>query len=351
MLKELKPQKNKMEDNWKKHLLKSGLPFEYEVKECFAKHGCTVWDEYSYIKEDENSIEKEFSYDLDANYWPGGHSVDFMIECKYKTEPTKWFFTPDPYAYQNDLTKNSFFHAVDYFSGNHFPFNHHPYDNVIEKPLGPFCLKGVEIYKNTSIETNITKAIHQLSYAFIEKLIGSMDSQLDTDMKLFHKANFIHIPVIITNADLHLINENLTTRDIQQADSIEQISTKHDFLLFHNKIGEHLKNYNYSKLASYFAMKSKLFEQRNTSFSKDLNHFMEVVASNYSPQVILIMNSDEQHKNYDKLFDYVNFIMKSSEERQQRIDFVQKEMKEKHELMDKKIKEFKKGKKSKGDKE
>lgn len=333
-----------MEDNWKKHLLKSGLPFEYEVKECFVKHGCTVWDEYSYLKEDENKIEKEFSYDLDANYWPGGHSVDFMVECKYKTEPTKWFFTPDPYAYQSDISGNSIFHAMDYFSNNWFPFKNPPYDKVIENPLGAFCLKGVEVLNNSFQETTITRAIHQLSYAFIEKLITSMDSQLDTE--LFHKANFMHIPVIITNADLHLINENLTTKDIQRADTIEQISAKHDFLIFRNKIGGHLMNYNYSKLATFFKPRQKQFKGRNSSFTKDLNHFMEVVAGSYSPEVILIMHHDEQHLNYKKLFDYINFIMKPSKEREMRMDLVQKEMKEKHDSINKHIEKSKQKQKS-----
>ena len=82
-----------------------------------------MWEEFSYMKKDENQIEKEFSYDLDANTWQGGYSVDFMIECKYKTEPTKWLFTPDPYSYQNDLTKNSFFHPIDHFSEHTFPFD------------------------------------------------------------------------------------------------------------------------------------------------------------------------------------------------------------------------------------
>jgi hypothetical protein len=331
-----------MEDKWKNNLLKSGLPFEYEIKECFVKYSCTVWDEYSYIKADENKIEKEFSYDLDANYWPGGHSVDFMIECKYKTEPTKWFFTPDPYGYQNDLNQNSFMHVMDYFSGNQFPFRHIPYDKVIEKPLGPFCLKGVEIYRDSSLEVNITKAIHQLSYAFVEKLISSMSSQLDTEVEMFHKTNFIHVPVIITNADLYLINENLTTKNIKSAKLIDDISTKHDFLLFHNKIGEDLKNHNYHRLASFLLSKSEQFKERNTSFAEDIEHFIDVLASRLCPECILIMHHDDDHANYKKLFDYINFIMLPSDKRNKRMKYVQKRMTDKHNKMMKQIKKSRK---------
>lgn len=329
-----------MENNWKNHLLKSGLPFEYEVKECFVKKGCTVWDEFSYLKKDENLIEKEFSYDLDANTWEGEYSVDFMIECKYKTEPTKWFFTPDPYSYQNELTKNSFFHPLDHFSKHTFLFDKVPYDDVIKEPLGPYCLKGVEIYKNQHAEINISKAINQLSYAFIDKIIISLDSQLNTE--IFNNSTFLHIPIIITNADLYLINKDLTTKDIESADSIEEISTKHDFLLFHNKIGKQLRDYNLNKLVSFFAnQEQNMVLKRFNSFTKDLNHFVDIIASNYSPQTILIMNHDINHNNYQKLFDYVNFLITNTPERNERIDKVQKEMEQRRIEFKKKLKKNK----------
>lgn len=333
-----------MDNNWKNHLLKSGLPFEYEVKECFVKNGCTVWDEYSYLKSDENNIEKEFSYDLDANTWQGGHSIDFMVECKYKTEPTKWFFTPDPYSYQQDLNKNSFFHPVDHFTENTFLFNRMPFYNVIEDALGPFCLKGVEIFKNQSIEINISRAINQLSYAFIDKVISAFDGQMDKEVAMFNNSIFLQIPMIITNADLHLINQNITTKEIEKANSIEEISTQHDFLIFHNKIGEHLRDYNLNKLAGFFAGKEKeLVDKKMNTFTKDLNHFVNVIATNYSPECILIMKHDEKHENYSKLFNYINFLTKKSPELEKRMVEVQEEMKRNHEDIMEQLKSRKNG--------
>ena len=325
-------------NNWKKYLLKSGLPFEYEVKECFVKNGCTVWDEYSYLKSDENNIEKEFSYDLDANTWQGGHSIDLMVECKYKTEPTKWFFTPDPYSYQQDLNKNSFLHPVDHFTKNTFLFNKMPFYDVIKEPLGPFCLKGVEVFKNQSIEINIRRAINQLSYAFIDKIISAFDGQLDKEVDMFNNSIFLQIPMIITNADLHLINKNITTKEIEKADSIEKISTQHDFLIFHNKIGEHLRNFNLNKLAEFFSGKEKgLVEGRMNTFTKDLNHFVNVIA-NYSPECILIMKHDEKHENYKKLFEYINFLTKKSHELEKIVNEVQEDMKRNHKEITKQLK-------------
>ena len=232
-----------MTTDWKKYLLKSGLPFEYEVKECFAKCKCIIWDEYTYIKPDENNIEKEFSYDLDASYLTkSGDMLNFMIECKYKTEPTSWFFLPDPYSTQQEVTPNSFLHPVDYFTNNKFIFKSYPYYNI-QKPLGEFCLKGVEILNTQFLELTIHKAIQQLSYAFIEKVIESMDSQLTAEHSDMADAISFNIPIIITNAELRLINKNLTISDINNSNDINGISQKYDFLFLDNHIGENIRNH------------------------------------------------------------------------------------------------------------
>jgi len=302
------------EKDWKYYLLKSGLPFEYEVKECFVKHGCTVWDEYSYIKNDENNIEKEFSYDIDANYWSlnGGNSIDFMIECKYKTEPTKWFFLPDPYSHQSEVNQNSFFHPIDYFCDNKFLHSRYPY-NKIRDPLGPFCLKGVEVYQNQFLEVNIHKAINQLSYAFVEHVVSSIQSQLTTE--LFFNTVFFNIPIIITNAELFIINEKVTTKEIEDSKDIDSISTKQDFLLFHNKTGESLLQYNNTIITNFFSnFDDELLKSRNKSFTNDIAHLGNVIAQHYCPEIILIMHHDSEHNNYNKLFEYIKFLLNPSQE-------------------------------------
>ena len=322
--------------DWKSLLLKSGLPFEYEVKECFVEQKCIVWDEYSYLRQDENQQEKEFSYDIDANYWQGGNSFNFMIECKYKTELTNWFFLPNPYGFQKDVTPNSFLHPVDFFTENKFHFTHTPYE-TIQKPLGPSCLKGVEIFQNQYLELNIFKAINQLSYAFVEQLIQAMSSQLEN--KMFFDTVFFNVPVIITNADLYLINQKLTTANVEKATAIEEVSEKHDFLLFHNKIGESLRLHNLSALAQFFgSLENNLFETRNKSFSKTLDHFIDVLSKNYCPEVILIMHHDQAHKNYERLFDYINFMVKPSEQLSAAVKKVTEDFKSKMERMDELIK-------------
>lgn len=60
------------------------------------------------------TFKKSSPTDLDANTWFDGISVDFMIECKYKTRPTKWIFLPHPYSHPNELSRNSFLHPSDH---------------------------------------------------------------------------------------------------------------------------------------------------------------------------------------------------------------------------------------------
>jgi|GEM_PF-1073945 len=315
--------------NWKNHLLKSGLPFEYEVKECLVRHNCTVWDEYSYVRYDENNIEKEFSYDIDANYWDisSGNSFSFLVECKYKTEPTKWFFLPDPYFYQSDITQNSFLHPIDYFTERNSIFKDYLYEKILE-PLGPFCLKGIEVYQNQFLEVNIFKAINQLSFAFIDKVIGCIQSQIETSS--FFNTIFFNIPIVITNAELYLINEKLTTADVEAAKDISEVSTKHDFLIFNNKIGEKLWRHNLAELNNYFTtIDESLFKEKNKSFTNDKSHFVDVLSQHYCPEAILIMHHDAEHRNYQKLFDYINFMIKPSDELKQKMEIAKNEWKRK----------------------
>jgi len=318
-----------MTTNWKNELLKSGLPFEYEVQECFVERGCTVWGEYTYLREDEEKI-KEFSYDIDANYWKGGYGLDFMIECKYKIKPTKWFFLPHRYKYQDELDKNNFFHPLDHFSNYSFIFNKVPYSDIFENCLGPFCLKGIEVFENQYLEKNIRKSICQLAYSFVDRVIECFDNQLN--VSTFKNSIFLNVPIIVTNADLYLINEEVTTKQIEVAKSIEEISTKRNFLLFFNKIGSHLKEYNEAKLLQYFeSIDRKVVSERLDTFTKDLGHFINVLSSHYCPQVILFMQHTEDRENYDTLFDYINSILEPDEKTKKRIETAPKDFEKKNE--------------------
>lgn len=292
-----------MSKKWTDLLLKSGLPFEYEVKEEFVKLGCTVWDEFTYCRTDENNIEKEFSYDIDANYWNGG-SIDFMVECKYKTKETNWFFLPDTYSYQDEINYDDFFHIGDYFVNERFQYSR---DSIKDKnPIGPLCLKGIEVLDNDYNETTIRRAISQVSYAFIKKFIEGINEQLFTET--FFDTAFIKVPVIITNANLHRIKEKVTVEDIKKAENIEDISEKYDFIVYRNKVSSDLKNYNRDKLDNYFSSIDKDYAIKHLQYRhKDLEDFIDYISN--MPELILVMHHSVNIDNYGKLFQYINELI------------------------------------------
>jgi hypothetical protein len=291
-----------MEKNWKNLLLKSGLPFEYEVKQKFVENQCTVWDEYQYSKLDENNIEKDFSYDLDANYWRGC-SIDFMIECKYKTKETDWFFLPDSYAYQDEVVSDDFFNITDYFVNERFKFGR---TNFREKEyLGPLCQKGVEIFENNYVESNIRKAINQISYAFVEKIIQGIDEQLNVET--FYDTAFVSIPIIVTNAKLNIINVDISTQDIKKANKVEDISEQKSFVVHRRKISNDLKKHNLKKLNEYFNSTNKEYAEKHLCGHQNVELLIETLSE--MPSTILIMSHSDEEDNYKKLFDYVNELI------------------------------------------
>jgi hypothetical protein len=296
-----------MEKDWRYFLLKSGLPLEQEVRECFVNKDCTVWEDNTYIKKDENNIEKEFSFDILANYWRGG-CIYFLIECKYRdlNKNTKWFFLPDTYAYQDEITPDDFLHLNDVFVNKRFKFISIPSSK--KEYLGPLCLKGVEVIENDCIETHIWRAINQVSYAFMEKYISGIDSQLYTEM--FYDTAFINIPIIITNSDLYLINKDASMQDINNAKDISDVTQKFNFLFYRNIASRDLINHNKELLLKYFESTKKDYAQKHINRPEDIDYFTEDLAK--SPKVILIMQHTQDHKTYDILFNYINKLIRDS---------------------------------------
>jgi hypothetical protein len=56
----------KNKKKWKAGLLSSSVPLEYEVAKILAKEAFAVSADYSYLRRDEQGIEKEFSCDIEA---------------------------------------------------------------------------------------------------------------------------------------------------------------------------------------------------------------------------------------------------------------------------------------------
>lgn len=288
---------------WKDHFLSSGLPLENDVKKALVEKGCVSAYEYSYFKPDENLIEKEFSYDLDAAYIKDKHFFEFMVECKYRHESTKWIFMPANYGGFKEMHGNDFLHAFDYFVDITFPYK---VSYPIE--LAPACSKGIEITSRGNNEKSITQAIHQLSYAFAPKITSSIEHQVYN--LLAHEHIFYHIPIIVTTAQLYRVKDDIDIENVKKASILDDIAEQHSILIMENNIGVQLEKYN-SKCFKDVREKigDDLLLEKNRSFAKNMSHFFSVMAKYYCPKAFIIMKYDKSKSAISHLFKYIDDII------------------------------------------
>ncbi len=296
-----------MATTWKDHFLKSGLPLEFEVKKFLDGQGCIGSFDYTYMKKDETSNLKEFSYDIDAAYIQGSHYVDLMIECKYRHRSTNWIFVPEEYGGPDEVYPNSFLHPNSHFSKSKFP-----YTDSFPINLGKLCSKGVELTTNGPDPKTIHQATTQLSYAFAERIADGMVHQID---KLLGGMIFYHIPIVVTTANLYRLRDNVDIRSIESASQIEEVADKEDCLIMKVPKSVHLRNHSLNVLTiALHRYKRNELQKVLSSFNKDLDFVLSVVAQEYCPQAMVVLRHDSDCASLKKLFAYLKDTLAPSPE-------------------------------------
>lgn len=295
---------------WKEHLLKSGLPLEFEVKKFLDSKGCISNVDYTYLRHNEHDLSTEFSYDIDSSYIQGDHFMDLMIECKYRHESTKWVFLPETYRSIDDIDETDFMHKNDHFN----EVNRTKVDFPVS--FGPLCDKGIELTSDCSNPKSITQAISQLSYAMADKLISGIDHQVDELLRInFKNTIFYSIPVIITTAKLYRIKEEIGIQAIKSAKDITEISTNEPYIVIKAKPGSDLTRYNREKLKGFILIKGEeRFTERLNSFSKDLWFVISRIAENKCPNSIVVIHHDAENKGLNELFKFLDRVMNPDQE-------------------------------------
>lgn len=327
------------DSKWKDHLLKSGLPLEYEVKQLLDKKGCVSTMEYSYLRQNQQNSSVEFSYDIDSSYIKRGYFLDLMIECKYRHESTKWFFLPEEYGGMDEIEPTSFLNPNDHFTEkNKFPFK----SSIPEFPLtlGPLCSKGVELTSDGQNPKTISQSIAQLSFAMGDKIFSGMRHQVDPVLKThFGETIFCNVPIIVTTANLFRVNSNTSIDQIKSADKVEDISTQEDILIIKTKPSIELEQHTYSTIQSLINSHNReLFEKKLNSFNEDLDFVVSVIAQHYSPKCIVVLQHSKDNKGLNKLFSFLDRIIEPDQEI---FDLMEKERKRFDEMskdLEKKIK-------------
>jgi len=221
----------------KEGLLKSGLPLESAVANSLdilssklpnplINHG-----EYFFKREESqfpNSVDFSVTYDLDIKDCDFVQIV-FLLECKYRTQGTTWYFAPNP-------LKDS---GMEFFIENFFSKGKCNRKNFpsLAPPLSdetlPITWKGIEIYSNGERnEKTINEGIHQLMFAaasmldrafFSEKeLLEVMQKRgIDIRGRSFHS---LVCPVMVTTADLRFLRE-VSIKEIEKSKKPDDVST------------------------------------------------------------------------------------------------------------------------------
>jgi hypothetical protein len=236
---------------WKSRLLSSSIPLEYEVAKILVKNTFSVNFDYSYKRKDD-SAEKDFSVDVKGYGFcpfsenkPINAEVTVIAECKYRVEGTKWLFIPDIDTHTPKVMGNVI-RAFDLFSKYH-------YDRSIITPSLfeftklPTCLKGVEVNITSGEvhETGIVHGISQLKYALPQIIHDEIENTLWAN-HVDDTHPFFIIPLLVTTADLYILNKNATTKSIKDTSDLKGISRKVPYLKLYSNTSPdfrlHLKN-------------------------------------------------------------------------------------------------------------
>jgi len=228
----------------KEELLKSGLPLESMVATFIdsvssklprelINHGEYFFERQ--ISEFPNSVDFVVTYDLDVEDCDFIQIV-FVIECKYRTRGTGWYFTPNPLRDPGmEFFVENFF-SRGKCSWEKFP-SHAPPLNDINLPI---VGKGIEIYGNGQRnEKSINEGIHQLMFAvssFLSRAFISEDKLLEAMQKrgIDIKGRSFHTllcPILVTTADIYFLKE-LTIEKVEQSRKHEDISSTEKIVVY-----------------------------------------------------------------------------------------------------------------------
>lgn len=292
-------------NKWKDYFLKSGVPLEYEVKKLLDIHNCQTKFEHSYLRKDRADILTEFSYDLNSVYIDEMNFFELMIECKYRDPSTNWIFLPDGVSNKKSLSLNSILHPNDHFTiENKYNFE------IFEMPyLAQVGSKGIEITSDGQNPKSITQAINQLSYGMSKQYVDSMIEHLESNNGI-EDLIFYHIPIIVTTANLYLLNEDVSIDSIKKSNDINDIAKKQTDLIINCNIGKDLENYNYK-------MFSRLFERFDKSYLKkrfkskfdDIEMMISVLSRLHCPSSIYVVQHNSGTDSFKKLFELIDEVI------------------------------------------
>jgi hypothetical protein len=259
---------------WKPRLLSSSLPLEFDVSKILSKYSFYISHDYSYFRKEDN-LHKEFSVDINAKGFVGVRKIKadiaILAECKYREEGKRWVFLPE---IGTDFSTFTLGYTLRH--ENSFSLQNIKGSSIYEFEQNFDCsVKGTEISVSTGevFDKDIRHGISQLKYALPYIIKDNIEFNCNGNIEDAHP--FYIIPVLVTNADLYLFNEDVSIETIKQTEDIETLMKKVPYLVLHNGIGpdfrEHHKNIFKDFNKNLDAANIELFEKKQKEYTNEHN--------------------------------------------------------------------------------
>jgi hypothetical protein len=254
-----------MDNKWKQHLLKSGLPLEFIVAQELSSRGHEVFGEYPYVRPDEKNERKEFSVDVrtHAHYEVGDsfHTLSLLVECKYRTPGTVWMFAP--------LSSNTYAVGLIHDTSEVAPVRFHGNElSSFEDEIG-YCVGGVEISPDSGANREAVRhGLAQLRFAMPVLFAGDLQHALQHPWSNGRHVSFC-CPLLVTTAELRCLKKGLALDDFHQASSLDEISEVTGAIVVNEEVGPQLQTYA-DEISSNFAQDAPKLKRRLSALGKVL---------------------------------------------------------------------------------
>lgn len=227
-------------NKWKDRLLSSSIPLEYETASILTKEGFFVDFDFAYKRLDEKE-EKEFSIDLLAKRFGGfeqfeieAFQIDLVVECKYRNPDVKWVFLSNSGLDNEIIYFSSALKLIPHFSEVGLKSNEEMFqiNNSDVLPISTISKKGIEI--NTANgevhDTGIHHGINQLMYSLPIILSDVIKNSFENDLSMVFP--YAYCPILVTTADLRILNDDFSIELVKSAETLEEISNEIPYLIF-----------------------------------------------------------------------------------------------------------------------
>lgn len=262
---------------WKKHLLGSSLPLEYEIAKLLVKEKFVVKSDFTYNRKSEGTT-KEFSVDIQATcYVPCNKAsfearLNFLIECKHRSPEKKWFFITEPNEPDFSPFVCAAFRVFDRLSAYSMPSK-----NLVAIDLAmPGVYKGTEVsLADSSVsDTDIKSGINQLRYALPELIARELWE--NGTRHPVDSVPFILSAILVTNAEIFVAKEKLTMEAVKKASNLEQIANKEDYIVIYSSGGPDFQSHLHGvvtkfALSEWLKDKGQIFDWRERAQGKNTN--------------------------------------------------------------------------------